>query len=232
MLAKSATHDHNDHEVEPQKRKTPKQGLKEKQGLTETSIAPELVLKRAVAGPPRAVTPKEILVLQHAVGNKSVQQMMAQRKTINPSAARMLQTKLTVNPPGDRYEQEADLVAKQLTNVSSQKPSARMGVPEQQPVSGDSIERAQPGAWVQRHFSEKQERRMEEAAKRADMSEDEIEHRIYTSNQLLEEKAEEESEKIYGEINKLMFRKLGVKRIKTTTTKEGKEQIEVLGPAY
>lgn len=63
---------------------------------------PAVTLQAAVDDPFTA-SPGSIRTLQHTYGNRAVSQL--------------LQTKLTVGPVGDRYEQEADRIAKQVVTV-------------------------------------------------------------------------------------------------------------------
>jgi hypothetical protein len=56
----------------------------------------------------------DILTLQRAAGNGAVTRLL---QPGTGSVAR-IQTKLAVNQPGDRYEQEADLVAREVTRIS------------------------------------------------------------------------------------------------------------------
>lgn len=60
-------------------------------------------VRRTIASPTRAGS-ADILSLQRMVGNRAV--------------TRLIQASLTVNAAGDRYEQEADRVANQVTGMS------------------------------------------------------------------------------------------------------------------
>jgi hypothetical protein len=70
----------------------------------QTSQADRLVLQRAVANPASA-SPADILALQRAYGNRAV--------------TGLIQAKLKVGPVGDKYEQEADRVARQVMGMST-----------------------------------------------------------------------------------------------------------------
>ncbi|MGB8647430.1 MAG: DUF4157 domain-containing protein [Anaerolineae bacterium] len=63
---------------------------------------------------PRALTPENILALQHTVGNRAVR--------------RMIQTKLVVGAAHDAYEQEADRVANQVMSAPAAHAGARPAV--------------------------------------------------------------------------------------------------------
>ncbi|MEM9218153.1 MAG: DUF4157 domain-containing protein [Cyanobacteria bacterium P01_F01_bin.150] len=67
-----------------------------------------------------------LLQLQRQYGNQHVQQMVQRRSSSSP----IIQAKLTLGQVGDRYEQEADRVAKEVVNRISSAPSdttQRMG---------------------------------------------------------------------------------------------------------
>ena len=82
-----------------------------------TPALPQLgaVLQRAYAAP-SSLTPAEVEALQHRVGMRAMQRILAgqapARASSSPSIA--VQPKLKVRPTGDRYEQEADRVADQM----------------------------------------------------------------------------------------------------------------------
>ncbi len=56
--------------------------------------------------------PSQVLSLQRAIGNRAVQQLVSSSRN-----APVIQTKLQVGPVGDRYEQEADRVAKEVVRM-------------------------------------------------------------------------------------------------------------------
>ena len=73
---------------------------KEMNGM-ETAVAlPTSALQRAYADP-RSLSPADAKILQRTIGNQALGQLIIQRK-------------MTVGPVGDKYEQEADSVAKQV----------------------------------------------------------------------------------------------------------------------
>ena len=74
----------------------------------------QAVIQRAMTAPD-TLTPADVLALQPVVGNATVQRIMASRTPGAPSAP-VVQAKLMVGPVGDRYEQEADRVARQVVS--------------------------------------------------------------------------------------------------------------------
>jgi len=66
----------------------------------ETAVSPYPAMQRAFADP-SDITPNDAKILQRTFGNQAVQRFVVQRK-------------MTVGPVGDKYEQEADAVAKQV----------------------------------------------------------------------------------------------------------------------
>ena len=88
-------------------------------------------LERIATKPPAALRPADILTLQRNVGNRAVQRMLSGSIVRAPvpasSGGPTIQAKLTIGPAGDRYEQEADRVARQVMSFD---------------VAGSSIQRA------------------------------------------------------------------------------------------
>jgi len=68
--------------------------------MEETAVSPYPALQRAYADP-SDITPNDTKVLQRTFGNQAMQRFAIQRK-------------MTLGPVGDKYEQEADAVAKQV----------------------------------------------------------------------------------------------------------------------
>jgi hypothetical protein len=75
---------------------------------------------------PGTLTPTDVIALQRSMGNQAVQRMLANRVQPSrpvmpvgapPSRGQMIQPKLAVGPVGDKYEQEADRVAKQVVDM-------------------------------------------------------------------------------------------------------------------
>lgn len=120
--------------------------------------------------------------------------ILALQKTVGNRAVQRLLAERSRQPErgpvGDKYKQEAERLAKQVV-------------------------KAQPEVRVQRHFDKRQEKKMTEAAKLVGMDETEIDVKIMTRNRRLEEAAEQEANAFYGEINEIMFRILGVRRMRT-----------------
>ena len=82
--------------------------------------------------------PADLLALQRAVGNRTVQRMLAkandeqQDETAKEDSERTVQTKLTVGAPKDVYEQETDRVAGRvmtMPDAATQRPN-RTGLPD------------------------------------------------------------------------------------------------------
>jgi hypothetical protein len=65
---------------------------------------PEPVLQRAMAAP-HSLRPPDLLAMQRTLGNNAAGAMLGRAP---------VQTKLTINAPGDRWEREADRIAKQV----------------------------------------------------------------------------------------------------------------------
>jgi Domain of unknown function (DUF4157) len=70
-----------------------------------------------------------LLRLQRGFGNRHVQQLVdLARQPVRP--APIVQASLVVGPAGDRHEQEADRVARQLAGPATQRPAAGSAAPE------------------------------------------------------------------------------------------------------
>jgi hypothetical protein len=79
------------------------------QHTTARKQHPALVIQRAQSNP-SSLTPADVLTLQRSVGNQATVRLLSP----------VLQTKLKLGPAGDKYEQEADRVAEQVTRQSDQ----------------------------------------------------------------------------------------------------------------
>ncbi len=75
-------------------------------------LDPGAILQRA-ALVPESLRPADILRLQETIGNRAVGALLSQ---LSPARS-LIQAKLTVNAPGDKYEQEADRVAEEVTRT-------------------------------------------------------------------------------------------------------------------
>jgi hypothetical protein len=93
-------------------------------------VAASAILQRAALAP-QSLRPPDIQRLQQTLGNRAVAQMLSQRSP----ARSLVQAKLTINAPGDRYEQEADRVADEVT----QKPAAQRAESEEDEDETPSI---------------------------------------------------------------------------------------------
>jgi len=87
------------------KNETAKAQQVEKQQVeqAETAVSAHPALQRALADP-SDITPNDAKILQRTFGNRAVRSFILQRK-------------MTVGPVGDKYEQEADAVAKQVVQA-------------------------------------------------------------------------------------------------------------------
>jgi len=75
--------------------------INKEMGLETAVSTPHIpILQRALADP-SDITPNDARALQRTIGNQAVRRLVVQRK-------------MTVGPVGDKYEQEADVVAKQV----------------------------------------------------------------------------------------------------------------------
>jgi hypothetical protein len=124
-----ATHQnhHSDQAKEAaQKQRTARPEVQGPAALAEQ--AAPLVLQRAVADP-RVASPRDILALQRAYGNRAV--------------THLIQTKLMVGPAGDKYEREADRVAEQVLTMPAPAGNQQSAVGGQPPVQRQAEEEVQ-----------------------------------------------------------------------------------------
>ncbi len=151
-----------------------------------------------LTNPMRAAVDPSAALQRMALSPALPSDILALQKTVGNRAVQRLLAERSRQPErgpvGDKYKQEADRLAKQVVE-------------------------AQPEVQIQRHFDKRQEKKMTEAAKLVGMDEDEIEAKIMTRNRKLEEAAEQEANAFYREINEIMFRILGVRRMRTTGKK-------------
>ncbi len=91
-----------------------------------------------------------VMQLQRDYGNRYVQRLV---KHISQKRAKAVQAKLTVGPTGDRYEQEADRVAKQVMETVS---SSGQGAAQRQAPEEKELQMKPP---VQRQEEEEESRR-------------------------------------------------------------------------
>ena len=85
------------------------------------------------------LSPADVMALQRTVGNVAVQRLLADRAqqptpaiphAVRQSTGPVTQPKLTVGPVGDKYEQEADQVARQVVRAPTSPPIQRVGSEE------------------------------------------------------------------------------------------------------
>ena len=80
---------------------------------------PASIIQQARASPD-LLTSADVLQLQRTIGNEAVGRLLNE---IGQNPKSQIQAKLTVNPPGDRYEQEADRVARKVVSQINQQES-------------------------------------------------------------------------------------------------------------
>jgi hypothetical protein len=92
---------------------------------------PALALKRVTGAPPSSLRLADVLTLQRAVGNRATQQILGAMLGQSGLSA-PVQAKLTLGAAGDRYEQEADRVAAEVTRTpdSAQQPTVQRAADE------------------------------------------------------------------------------------------------------
>ncbi|CAB1062439.1 hypothetical protein D1BOALGB6SA_7216 [Olavius sp. associated proteobacterium Delta 1] len=101
--------------------------------LTATPTQPVPVIQTSRLNP-TIMNPRNVMQLQKTIGNRATGKLLSKsgghssnRASVSPSSnSKPLQARLTVTPAGDKYEQEADQVAKQVVN--------RITSPAPQPV--------------------------------------------------------------------------------------------------
>ena len=86
-------------------------------------LAPGAIVRRALATP-HSLRPAELMAIQRALGNRAAGAMLGRAP---------VQAKLTVNAPGDRYEREADRVARQVVEQISQPVDRRLQRQKEEP---------------------------------------------------------------------------------------------------
>lgn len=86
------------------------------------------------AAPESAPDVSDLVKLQSVVGNQGVQRLLAQRKLV-------IQPKLNVTAAGDKYEVEADTVAKQVVQQINQPAPAQRAEEDELQMKRDTIQR-------------------------------------------------------------------------------------------
>jgi hypothetical protein len=107
---------------------------------------------RSVAIPRPMEHSSDLMLLQHSLGNQTIQRMLH-------SQTCSIQTKLTISKPGDRYEHEADRVAEQVMRMEEPCPLCHEedgGMLQAMPVAG------QITPLVQRQAGPEEEEKKEE----------------------------------------------------------------------
>lgn len=102
------------------KQKSPKRATKNPDTLALRQTLPTTTLQR-VRLDPSSLTPREVLQLQRAVGNRVVYKLLTKTGTHS-----VIQAKLSVGPVVDKYEQEADRAARQMVSqISTPAPTSQ-----------------------------------------------------------------------------------------------------------
>src|SRR5262245_53615129 len=83
------------------RQRTPRQPPSLQPAVTQTRAGQSATLMRRATDAPGTLSPSEVVHLQRTLGNRTVGRLLAQPR-------------LTLRPGGDRYEQEADRVARQV----------------------------------------------------------------------------------------------------------------------
>ena len=101
-------------------------------------LAPPSQLAQRMIQSPQQLGRGDVAYLQRAIGNQAVAHLL--RSTAADSAAPPIQAKLTVGPAHDRYEEEADRVAKSISGA----PVQRAAVPSTRstPLPKSKVQRA------------------------------------------------------------------------------------------
>jgi hypothetical protein len=104
---------------------------KRQQDLTPSALTVPLILQRANADP-ASLTAQDMKYLQRTIGNRATIGILSNRTG--------LQAKLKLGPAGDKYEQEADLVAEQVVRqIDRPQPVQRENIQEE-----DELAQAKP----------------------------------------------------------------------------------------
>jgi hypothetical protein len=104
------------------KRPSPKPATENLDMLAQQQSHPAAIIQRATLDP-GSLTPRDVLRLQHTVGNRAVGRLLAGIRS-RPA----IQARLTVGAAGDRYEQEADRIADQVMSMPRPAGGQRPGV--------------------------------------------------------------------------------------------------------
>ncbi|MDY6893328.1 MAG: DUF4157 domain-containing protein [Chloroflexota bacterium] len=99
-------HDHHQNDAVHQKPQPVEKNLQDFGEHAQAVVDPAVSLQRAMAAPPPAVNPNDILALQRTVGNQAVQRLVAQRKRAVFTSQPVTRAKPTPNSPEEDYEQE------------------------------------------------------------------------------------------------------------------------------
>ncbi len=124
------------HQAEDKSKPSSQRGPAKPASQGPVAPAPQLsslALQRAIADP-RAASPRDILALQRAAGNRAVARL------IQSFGGLRMQAKLTVGPAGDRYEQEADRVANQVVSGQLSAVSSQRSAVSRQPEEEEEIQ--------------------------------------------------------------------------------------------
>jgi hypothetical protein len=120
-------------------------------------------LLRLARQDPRLLTPAHHIQLQRTFGNHALVQLLNKQPAMFAEKANRpappIQTKLVVNAVGDKYEQEADAVAKEVVQkLNAPQPDAAAGVPAAPPHAQRQTEEEEPIAQrIQRQAAPEEE---------------------------------------------------------------------------
>ncbi|MCD4703236.1 MAG: DUF4157 domain-containing protein [Methanosarcinaceae archaeon] len=116
-----------EHEQAPRSKKTSSNIQREADTSKQRDQTHPAAITQKAQFDPGSLTPADILQLQRTVGNQAVGKLL--------KSGQVVQAKLTVQPIGDKYEQEADRVAKQVVEripAPGQQGVQRQAVPEEE----------------------------------------------------------------------------------------------------
>ena len=132
---------------------TPPKAAKPKAPPIQQQVPVDDKLLQLARQNPASLTPAQRTRLQRTVGNRGLGQLVGgseqlkvkSDKTQTGNQSPIIQAKLTVNAVGDKYEQEADAVAKEVVQkLNAPQPDAAAGVPTAPPHAQRQTEEEEP----------------------------------------------------------------------------------------
>ncbi|CAB1062434.1 Translation initiation factor 2 (IF-2; GTPase) [Olavius sp. associated proteobacterium Delta 1] len=137
----------HDHKKSAQEQSTHPSSRSSELTTTPTQPVPAIQTSRLN---PTIMNPRNVMQLQKTIGNRATDKLLSKSEGLSfnrasastSSNSKPLQAKLTVTPAGDKYEQEADQVAKQVINrITSPVPqSAQRQEPEEEELQMKPIQ--------------------------------------------------------------------------------------------